>query len=157
MTVQEAKNRLEGTVLANLDEADGEDLLFDLVFNPVKTAADAMAADTSTIFETKAYCALEVVSVTVCPHAALTAHDTNHAVITLAKADGAGGAATAISALTTNVASGNWVADTFKNFPAVTAANKAVADGQLLSLKVTKPGSGVVVPASSYTIRCRKI
>lgn len=156
MSVQEVKNRLEGTVLADQAEADGEDLFYDFVFTPQKPAADAMAADTSTVWECKVPYTIEVVSATICPHAALTAHDTNNAVLTLGKADGAGGGSTAISTLTTNTTSGNWVADTFKEMT-ITAANKRVTDGQIMTLKITKGGTGVVVPASSVTIRCRKV
>lgn len=156
MSVLEAKNRLEGTVLRDLDEADGEDLVYDFLLNPVKTAADAAAGDTSTVFECKAPCNFEVVSLTICPHAALTANDTNNAVVTLGKADGAGGGSTAISALTTNLASGNWVADVFKEMT-ITGTAKRVNDGQVMTLKITKGGTGVAVPASSYSIRCRKV
>ncbi len=89
---------------------------------------------------------------------ALTADNTNNAVLTLAKADGLGGSATTVATLTTNVASGNWVADTFKSFTlSATAANLLVNDGQILTLKKTVGGTGVVVPISFFTIRYRKV
>lgn len=156
--VETLVNRLQGT-LAN-DATDSklavEDLIQDDEFILVKPAADAMAADTSTIASFKAPFKLRVVSLTICPHAALTANDTNNAVVTLGKADGAGGSSTAIGALTTNVASGNWVADTFKEVT-LTAANTTVNDGQIVTLKLTKGGTGVVVPASSYALRVRRV
>lgn len=155
MSVAELQKRLEGTLALDNAGADPQDLFYDFIVKMNKPAADAMAADTSTIGSFKAPFNFRVVEVAICPQSTLTAHDTNNAVITLGKADGAGGSSTAIGALTTNTTSGNWAADTFKTLT-LTAANVRVTDGQIVTLKITKGASGVVVPASSYTIRCRK-
>lgn len=158
MSVSNLNKRLLGTLV--LDETDPaaslQDAIFDGAITFFKSAADAMAADASTIGAFKAPFAMKIVGVTAVPNTTLTAHDTNNAVITLAKADGAGGSVTAIAALTTNVAGGNWAADVFEEFT-VTASAANVTDGQVVTLKVTKGGSGVVVPISSYTIRYRRV
>lgn len=158
MSATDIYNRVKGTLCneSTDPDADAQDSFFDGTHNFVKATADAMAADTSTIAAMKVPFNIKIVEATGCPNTTLTADNTNNAVITLAKADGAGGGATTVATLTTNVASGNWAADTFKNF-SITAANAVVLDGQILTLKITKGGSGVVVPISSYTIRFRRV
>jgi hypothetical protein len=137
-------------------KADFEDLITDDVFTVQKTAVDGAATDVYTLWSCKVPFAIQIVEVTINPGAALTANDTNNATLTLGKADGAGGASTAVAALTTNTASGNWVADQFKNVP-ITAANAIVNDGQILTLKKTVAASGVAVPISHITIRYRRV
>lgn len=151
-------NQLEGTYGVGLSNSKAaiEDLSLIHVFNASKELADAAASTTSTMFSLKVPYKCVVEAATICPGGALTADNTNNAVLTLAKADGAGGSATTVAAITTNVASGNWVADTFKDMT-VTAADATVNDGQILTLKITKGGTGVAVPASSVSIRVRKV
>jgi hypothetical protein len=151
-------NALEGTygVAALNSKSAIEDLTLIEVFSANKELADAAAATASTLYQLKVPYAFVVEQMSVCPGAALTADATNNAVLTLAKANGAGGASTAIATLTTDVAGGNWVADVFKE-GTVTGSAAAVADGQLLTLKITKGGTGVVVPACSVSIRVRKV
>jgi hypothetical protein len=118
-----------------------------------KPAADSMASDATSERACKWYVpahmagGVEVVSVSVLPTAALTAHDTNNAVLLVDKNDGAGGARTNMATLTTNVASGNWVAFSRKAFTLdSTLANIQVAAGGMLTFEITKGGSGVAVP-----------
>ena len=155
MSVLEAKNRLEGTLLKDLDEADGEDLVFDGEVIGKLDTLDGADVDTQVV-AFKARCAMEIVEVVACPGAAVTANDTNNALFTLAKQDGAGGGATTIATLQTNVAGGSWVADVFKTFT-ITQANKRVSRGQLVTLKKTTPGTGVAVGPCSFTIKYRKV
>lgn len=137
---------------------DVEDVLSDWTWEVGHEAADAAASTTATYWAIKVPWNVRIVEVVVCPGGALTADNTNNAVLTLAKADGAGGSATTVATLTTNVASGNWVADTFKSFTlSATPANLLVNDGQILTLKKTVGGTGVVVPISFFTIRYRKV
>lgn len=160
MTVANVVKEFQG-VFANdqaTGEADTQDLLTDLTWEVGHEAADAAASTTATYWSIKVPFNVRILDVTVCPGAALTADNTNNAVLTLAKADGAGGAATTVATLTTNAASGNWVADTFKSFTlSATFANTLVNDGQILTLKKTVGGTGVVVPISFITIRYRKV
>jgi len=156
MSVLEAKNRLEGTTLKDLPVADGQDLVYDGEVHFQNTEADGAAGDTWS-YAFKARCDMEIVAVDICPGAALTANDTNNAVLTLGKADGAGGGSTAILALTTNLASGNWVTDVFKSMGTPVAAAKRVAKGQIVTLKKTIGGTGVVVPVAGFTVRYRKV
>lgn len=88
---------------------------------------------------------------------AVTADNTNNAVITIAKSDGAGGAATAMASLTTNVASGNWVAGGTKAFtPDTTVANRRFTKGQLISFAIAKGGTGVAIPICSFQVDYEK-
>lgn len=118
-----------------------------------KPAADAMAADATSERACKWYVpahmtnGVEVVSVSVLPTAALTAHDTNNASLLVDKNDGAGGARTNVATLTTNVASGNWSAFSRKAFTLdSTLANIQIAAGGMLTFEITKASSGVAVP-----------
>ncbi len=135
-----------------------EDLITDSTWEVGHEVADGSAGATGTYWAVKVPWNVQILEVVVCPGGALTADNTNNAVLTLAKADGLGGAATTVATLTTNAASGNWVADTFKNFTlSATFANTLVNDGQILTLKKTVGGTGVVVPVSYITIRYRKV
>lgn len=151
-------NQLEGTYGVGLSDSKSaiEDLCLVHVFNANKELADAAASTASTLYSLKVPFKCKVEAVTICPGGALTAHDTTNAILTLAKADGAAGSATTVATLTTNTTSGDWVADTFKEM-SVTASAADVNDGQLLTLKITKGSTGVVVPACSVSIRVRKI
>jgi hypothetical protein len=118
-----------------------------------KPAADSMASDATSERACKWYVpdhmagGVELVSCYVVPTAALTAHDTNNAVLLVDKNDGAGGARTNMATLTTNVASGNWTAFSKKTFTLdSTVANLQVAAGGMLTFEITKGGSGVAVP-----------
>ena len=80
----------------------------------------------------------------VIPDAALTADDTNHAVITISKRDSAGANKTTVATITTNVASGNWVQFARK---ALTLSNTTIAAGSSFTYEISKPGTGVQLPA----------
>src|SRR5574342_487509 len=144
MSVRTLYNRIKSVVGQNLDEADLQDGLTDFVVMLQKPVADAAAADESTIGAFKAPYQLQIVSITVCPHGALTGHGTNNAVITLARADGAGGSPTTVATLTTTA---NWIEDQFVELTLADGAD-LIFDGRLLTLKITKGGTGVAVPAS---------
>lgn len=134
-----------------------EDLLTDELWPIHKIAPDAAAGDLYTLGSIKAPCDLSIEDFMVCPAGALAASDAANAVLTLAKADGLGGAATPIATLTTNLASGNWVADVFKNGVVALAPARLVTKGQILTVKKTITGAGVIVPACTVNIRMRRI
>jgi hypothetical protein len=158
MTVEIVANRLQG-VYCNEEtdpKADKEDLFTDLIWN-IPIVLDAAAGTDYVYGSIKVPFRVRVMDATICPGAALTAADATANTLTLAKADGAGGAATTVASITTNLASGNWVADTFKSMTlSATLANLLVADGQILTLKKTHAGAGTVTPASTLSIRVRK-
>ncbi len=160
MTVANVLKQLKGVFPSDASQLDTdvEDVFSDSTWEVGHEAADAAASTTATYWAIKVPWNVRIIDVTVCPGGALTADNTNNAVLTLAKANGAGGAATTVATLTTNAASGNWVADTFKSFTLATAsADQLVNDGQILTLKKTVGGTGVVVPISFITIRYRKV
>lgn len=74
--------------------------------------------------------------------AGLTGDATNNAVLTIKKRDGAGGASSSVAALTTTT---NWTAFVPKSLGAVSGG--ALAVGAVLTLTITKGGSGVSLPA----------
>lgn len=119
-----------------------------------KTAADAMAADTTAertcAFKVPSWCldGIRVTKLTVLPQAACTGHDDNHATITFA-ANGGSGARTTVATISTDTNGGgaSWVA--FAAIDATlsaTPANLVVAVGGLFTVAIAKGGSGVVVP-----------
>lgn len=159
MTVANVVKEMKG-VYGN-DQATGnadiEDLMTDFVIN-IPMVLDAAAGTDYVYGSFKAPYALQVLEAIVCPGAALTAADATANTYTLAKADGAGGSATTIATLVTTLAGGSWVADTFKAMTlSATFANTLVADGQLVTLKKTHLSTGTVTPASTLSIRVRKV
>ncbi|HEY5955554.1 MAG TPA: hypothetical protein VIV60_03330 [Polyangiaceae bacterium] len=158
MTVENVAREFQGVYCNDQADpkADREDLLTDLVYN-LPIVLDAAAGTDYTYASFKAPFRFRVIDATICPGAALTAADATANTITLAKADGAGGSATTIASIVTNVAGGSWVADTFKAMTlSATDANLLVADGQLVTLKKTHASTGTVTPASTLTLRIRK-
>lgn len=136
---------------------DVQDVFADDIIN-LPIILDAAAGTDYTYASFKAPFAFEVVDSVVCPGGALTAADATANTYTLAKADGAGGSATTIATLVTNLAGGNWVADTFKTMTlSTTAANRLVARGQIVTLKKTHLSTGTVTPASSCTVKIRRV
>lgn len=158
MTVANVANALQGVYCNDQADpvADAQDIFTDLTIN-IPIVLDAAAGTDYVYGSFKAPYRFRVLEAVICPGAALTAADATANTLTLAKADGAGGGATTIASITTNLASGNWVADTFKSMTlSATAANVLVADGQLVTLKKTHAGAGTVTPASTLSIRIRK-
>ena len=156
MTVYQVQNKLAGTLGVGQDDADLQDMIYDGVWTFHKPAADTAGTD-YTYWSMKVPFDVEIVEVTICPHGTLTAHDDNYATITLEKADGAAGSATAVATQTTKITggSGDWAADTFEDVP-VDASEKTVDDGQMLLVEAVKTGTGVAVPISSFSIRYRR-
>jgi hypothetical protein len=158
MTVENVAKRLQGVYCNEETDpvADAQDVFTDLVWN-LPIVLDAAAGTDYVYASFKAPFRFRVLEAVICPGAALTAADATANTLTLAKADGAGGAATTVASIVTNLASGNWVADTFKAMTlSATAANVLVADGQLVTLKKTHAGAGTVTPASTLSLRIRK-
>jgi hypothetical protein len=158
MALRDTLNAIKGLIFQfNSDaqnDADFQDGIADLFFT-APIVVDSAAGTDFTYWSLKAPCDLRIVEVTVCPGAALTASDTITNTYTLAKADGAGGAATAIAALATTVANTNWAADVFKTVP-ITQSASTVLKGQILTLKKTHLSTGTVTPASTFYIRARR-
>lgn len=81
----------------------------------------------------------------------VTANDTDYATVTVSKRDGAGGSATTIATYSSTVAGGGmtqWVPKALT----VTEADATFAAGSIITVKITKPGSGVVVRAGALTL-----
>lgn len=158
MTVQNVAKRLQG-VFCNEETdptADKEDLFTDEQIR-IPMILDAAAGTDYTYGSFKAPYRFQVISADICPGAALTGADATANTYTLGKADGAGGASTAIATHVTNLAGGNWAADVFEPMTlSATAAALLVADGQIVTLKKTHAGGGTVTPASTCCVRIRK-
>jgi hypothetical protein len=158
MTVENVAKEFQGVFCNDQSDpvADAQDALTDLIIN-IPIVLDAAAGTDYVYGSFKAPYRFQLIEAVICPGAALTAADATANTLTLAKADGAGGAATTVASIVTNLAGGNWVADVFKAMTlSATPANVRVADGQLVTLKKTHAGAGTVTPASTVTLRIRK-
>lgn len=97
--------------------------------------------------------AAKVIGVRYAPAAALTADNTNNAVITVSKRATGGGSKTTIASITTNVASGNWTAWSPKDLVlTATAADLQVAANSEITFEIAKGGTGVAVPAGTLEV-----
>jgi hypothetical protein len=94
-----------------------------------------------------------VTGVRFVPTAALTADNANNAVITVRKRNGAGGTAVTLATITTDVASGDWVAFTPKALtPTATAADLIIRETDVITVEVAKGGTGVALPSGSIEV-----
>lgn len=116
------------------------------------TAQDAnAAATTAEIVVWRAPFPCVIKSATVTPKAGVTANNTNYASLLIDKRPAsAPGTPANVATLTTEVASGSWVAWTPKSLGAI--ANGTLAEGDVLTFEVTKAGTGVQLPASAIDI-----
>lgn len=114
----------------------------------VKAAADG-AAGTATAETAFARVSQpgNVSNVFYVPSAALTGDPTNNATILVQKRDGIGGAPVTVATLTTTV---SWAA--FVPVSLGTITNAALAPGNVLTLSISKGGTGVVVPAGELIV-----
>lgn len=116
-----------------------------------KYSADATAATASA--ERPVFRAADACTVTAAyflPGGALTADNTDYAVLRIQKRDGVGGSASTVASYTTNVAGGSLTAQVTKSLGTIT--NASVAAGSILTFEITKGGSGVAVPAGQLLI-----
>lgn len=116
-----------------------------------RPAADA-AASTATA-ETPffaAAAALTIKSIDILPGAALTADATDNATITIRRRNADGTSAASVAALTTNVAGGSWTQWVSKSMG--TISNGTLSAGQILTLQITKAGSGVAIPICAIRV-----
>ena len=156
MSVRELQQRLAGTLGLDNDDADLQDAIHDGVWTFHKPAADTAGTD-YTYFAMKVPFDVQIISVSICPHATLTANDTNYATITLEAGDGAAGSTDTVASQTTKITggSGDWAADTYVELT-VDPDYALVDDGQMLLVEAVKAASGVAVPIASFTIRYRR-
>lgn len=134
---------------------------FDLAVPFIKAAADGMAstATADTCFFTNPFDFNLVVigGLIDATGAGVTADASNNATITIKTDNGAGGAtAVALQAITSIADLGTLTQNVPKAFTTVTAANTILAPKASLYFNIAKGGTGVVVPASSYSVRLRR-
>ena len=129
-------------------------------FTLAKNAADAMAADTTAYTAAQQMvmpAACIVLGARIQPQGSATANDTNYGTVNAVKGDGAAGTAVVAASVSTKTTggggSGNWVAGTTVALtPSATIADRRIPKGGVLSINITKTGTGVVVPAFVITI-----
>lgn len=113
----------------------------------VRRAADALAADESEIYLDVAPRTGTITEVSFVPDAALTADNTNFATVALMNG------ATPVASQTTEITgSGNWVAGTPVPLT-IDTDEDTLAEGEILSLAITKTLAGVAVPAGLLIVR----
>ncbi len=113
----------------------------------VQLRADALASDATAetcVLRVKA--ASTLTKLYLVPDAALTAHNTNYATITVKKRDGAGGAGSSVASITTEITGGgHWTA--FSKLDLGTLTGAVLAAGTVLTITVTKAAAGVAQPS----------
>lgn len=114
-----------------------------------KDAADG-AASTATAEQAFAECptARTAATIKILPSAALAGDPTNNATITVRKRDAAGTNPITLKALTTTA---SWTAFDAVDFGALTVSS--IEAGSVLTVEITKGGTGVVVPAGKLEVR----
>jgi len=118
-----------------------------------KESADSLQATATS--ERVVFTAPEDITITgvfVEPTAALTASDLNYATITVARRDAGGGNKVTVATQTTQTTgTGNWTA--FSPVSLGSLSTTALADGQKVTVEITKPGGvGVVLPVLTVQI-----
>lgn len=93
-----------------------------------------------------------VVGAKICTPVGVTANDTNNATVTLSKRSSSGGSQATVGALTTNTAQGSITAF-LPVALTLTAANVVVASGEVLTIAVSKAGTGVAIAAATSQAR----
>jgi hypothetical protein len=145
---------------------------FDEIATFTKAAADGMASTVTAatkFFQNPFAYDLEVMGFVISPDAALAADAANTATIIIHTDDAADSApASAIQVRTLIAAPGSnsWATDIAQRITqatvnagtkgTMTAANLRLRPGAHLFFEITKQGTGVVVPASSYRVLLRK-
>lgn len=158
---KEVAGRLAGSGTADAETGgfDAADVMFRGILVPwmlEKTLIDSAAADVTDAYEVGTdeqgqshyvpY-ATTITNAIITPYAALTAHATDYATITLAYDAGAGGAQTTIATFASDtVTTDDWVAKVNKAMTLATLGGVAVPAGSNLVFSIAKAGSGVVVP-----------
>lgn len=114
-----------------------------------KEAADSLSTTATT--ERVVFTAPENITITdvsVEPGVALTESDTNYATIVIARRDATGGNKVTVASETTQTSgaggSGNWTA--FSTVSLGSLSNTPFAEGQKLTIEITKTGLGVALP-----------
>ena len=155
----EFRSAVAGTLFNDRGGKDSFDGYFDIVVTCEKAAVDAAAGDATNrnCWRNKTGMNVRLESAEYVPDAALTAHDTNFATVSVLK--GASAAVTTSAASkTTVIANGDWVADTPVALTlSATAANRVLAADDILCLDIAKAAAGVAVPAGVLVCKLRRV
>lgn len=135
--------------------ADYRKMVFGRTLKVDKPADDGAAGTATT--ETGVFRFEEDVQITgiyFVPSAAVTAHGTNFATLLVDKRDGAGGAATNLATFATDtVTTDDMAAFVPKALPlTATTADLILSAGNVLTIEITKGGTGVVIPRGSWIV-----
>lgn len=109
---------------------------------PADAAASTVTAETviAAFSGTGKLTALDIM-----PTGSVTASDTLYATITIKTRDGAGGGASTVATVVTNVAGGSWTAFTKKTMGAIT--NGTFAANSVLTITIAKASTGTQLPS----------
>lgn len=98
---------------------------------------------------------LSIKDIKYTPGAALTADNANYATITIRKRSALGADLGVVASVTTQITgSGNWTAWVAVNLALANSSDSTVdmAPGDILTVQITKTGSGVVVPLGELSV-----
>lgn len=159
--IADSQKALAGTLLNDRGGEATLNALFDVYVKYQHAAPDAAAGDTfnKNIFQNTLGVSLRLEEATYIPDAALTSSDTVYLTLTVLKGV-AGTVTTAQAALDTRVTAGtgNWVADTPEALTLnATAANRVVADQEIVCVAKTIASTGTILPAGVLQLKFRRV
>ena len=157
--IADLQNAVAGTIALDRGGEATVNQLFDIIVTLEKAAVDGAAGDATNrnAWRNLLGCTVQLMEAQYVPDAALTAHDTNYATVSVLKGASAA-VTTSAAAKTTVVANGNWVADTPVTITlSATLANLQIADDEIVALDIAKAGTGVAVPAGVLVLRLRRV
>lgn len=157
--IADTQKALAGTLANDRGGADTVNALFDVYVRYQHAAPDAAAGDTwnKNIWKNTLGVSLRLEEAIVIPDAALTAADATALTLSVLKGV-AGSVTTSAAAITTNLASGNWVADTPRSLTlSATAANRVVADGEIVCVDKAIASTGTIHPAGCVQLKFRRV
>lgn len=146
-------------LLSSLDSTD-DDLVKNLLVRE-KVEAHVTDGGTASTAQTETFMwrndtgvDMYVVSARFCTPVAVTANDTNYATLTLAKRDSAGANSATVGSMTTQITGGSGNVTAFLPVAlSLTAANRVVPSGSVLTIAVAKASAGVALAAATSQVR----
>lgn len=146
-------------LLSALDSTD-DDLVKNLLLREkieahVTDGGTAGTAQTETfIWRNDTGVDMYVYSARFCTPVAVTANDTTYATFTLAKRDSAGANSATVGSMTTQITGGSGNVTAFLPVSlTLTAANRVVPAGSVLTIAVAKASTGVAIAAATSQVR----
>lgn len=161
--VGDAQKALAGTLLNDRGGESTLQALFDVYVGYQHAAPDSAASDTfnKNFFKNTLGVSLRLEEAIYIPDANLTAADATKLTLSVLKGVAATvttSAAAVNTATTGGGGSGNWTADTPVSLTlSATAANRVIADGEIVCVDKAVTGAGTILPAGRLQLKLRRV